>query len=115
MSSNPLVSPEIRSEASLANATNRPSAEIEGRRLTPFPCVPDESTLARSVRWAQASAHEPITTNPVTRVAAIRWSCTFDSFSADTPDDVRQRAFLAHPSALADDIAAFRKPQGFRS
>ncbi len=49
MSSYPFVSPAMRFEAALPNATNRPSAEIEAPRLLPFPCAPAESTLTRSV------------------------------------------------------------------
>ncbi len=43
------MSPLTRLVAQLWNATQRPSAEIEGTPLPLFPCTPAESTLTRSV------------------------------------------------------------------
>ena len=49
MSAHPLVSPGTRSVARLRKATVLPSAEIEGRVLSLFPCSPAEVTLTRRV------------------------------------------------------------------
>ena len=48
-SENPLVSPGTRLAESLRNATNRPSAEIEGDTPPASPSTPAESTLTRVV------------------------------------------------------------------
>src|SRR5438445_6238564 len=43
------VSPPTRLFATELNATKRPSAEIAGTQLAPFPCAPWEATLTRLV------------------------------------------------------------------
>jgi hypothetical protein len=58
MSSTPFVSPGTRFVARLPNATNRPSAEIAGDRLSAFPWTPAESTLTRWVTCARAAGGE---------------------------------------------------------
>ena len=50
MSDVPFVSAAIRFEATLWNATKRPSAEIDARKLSPFPPRPIGVTLTRVVR-----------------------------------------------------------------
>src|SRR5438552_3772355 len=49
MSLAPFVSPATRLFANEVNATNRPSAEIDGGKLVPLPCAPCEATLTRLV------------------------------------------------------------------
>ena len=55
MSSCPLASPWMRFVAALANATQRPSAEIEASRLFPSPNVPRLLTLAHWIVEETAS------------------------------------------------------------
>src|SRR5947208_3247239 len=59
MSLAPFVSPATRLFANEVNATNRPSAEIDGGKLVSLPCVPCEATLTRLVLPALRSRTNP--------------------------------------------------------
>jgi hypothetical protein len=62
MSVAPITSLGTRFDAVFANATKRPSAEIESEvRLSPFACAPLEATLARCVTCALTAADETAT------------------------------------------------------
>src|SRR5437870_3442902 len=65
--------------ANEVNATNRPSAEIDGGKLVSLPCVPCEATLTRLVLPALRSrtkmSLEPFML-PATRMIAIDMNAT---------------------------------------
>ena len=67
MSELPSVSPPgTRFDASVSNATYRPSSLMAGSRLAPLPCVPASLTLTRLVLFATWSR---MNTSPVAFVS----------------------------------------------
>src|SRR5256885_1385746 len=79
MSLAPFVSPATRLFANEVNATNRPSAEIDGGKLVPLPCAPWEATLTRLVLPALRSRTNPSPAafpSPAARLAAPEWKAT---------------------------------------
>src|SRR5437870_2793555 len=75
----PFVSPATRLVAVPWNATKPPSAERAGPALKPFPWVPSEATLTRSVvpvcrSWTNTSVAPFV--SPATRLVAVSWNAT---------------------------------------
>src|SRR5258705_6945066 len=79
MSSTPLVSPETRFVAALANPRNRPLGEIDAYVLSPFPRAPPVATLAITVvPWTRSrtkTSMNPLV-SPATRFVAELWNAT---------------------------------------
>ena len=79
MSVNAFVSTGMRLVASLAKATQRPSAEMDAKELEPSPSLPSEATLTRSVvpfcrsRTKMSMVSFP---SPGTRLVASLWKAT---------------------------------------
>jgi hypothetical protein len=85
-SRNTLVSPGTRFVESDTNATYRPSAEMDGAQLAPFPSTPLRSTLTRVVTPATRSRTNTSSTplvSPPTRFRAEDLKATYRP-SADT-------------------------------
>src|SRR2546422_463512 len=79
MSLAPFVSPATRLFANEVNATNRPSAEIDGGKLVSLPCVPCEATLTRLVLPAlrsRANTSLAPFVSPPTRLLALDRNAT---------------------------------------
>src|SRR5207244_1030493 len=75
----PFASPATRLVAVPWNATKPPSAERAAPALGPFPWVPSESTLTRSVvpvcrSWTNTSVAPFV--SPATRLVAVLWNAT---------------------------------------
>src|SRR5207249_4364126 len=75
----PFASPATRLVAVPWNATKPPSAERAAPALGPFPWVPSESTLTRSVvsvcrSWTNTSVAPFV--SPATRLVAALWNAT---------------------------------------
>src|SRR6478609_10520582 len=79
MSCCPLVSPASRLVASDANATHRPSSEMDGKELGPSPCAPLSATLMRAtcfVRLSRTNTSVVPLVSPGTRLLASEWNAT---------------------------------------
>src|SRR5438128_2450321 len=106
----PFVSPATRLVAVLWNATKRPSAERAGPALKPFPSVPPEATLTRSVvpvcrSWTNTSVAPFV--SPATRLVASLWNATKRP-SAESAGKAKKPPLLPLPCVPPPDATLTR-------